>query len=313
MRRSMTLAVALAFIAAACGNGDETAASEGRVTVVASFYPIFEAAQRVGGDLVQPTNLTPAGSEPHDFELTTRDVDRLEDADLVLYFGRGFQPAVEATAERVRGRAVDLLGDDANLAPPEDGHGHAEGEEEEEHEEEELEVDPHIWLDPTRYRNMVLAVAEALAQVDPANAPTYRANAQAYGAEIEELDRAYEAGLADCERRTMVTSHAAFGYLAERYGLVQESIAGLEPESEPDPQRLAELADDIRADGTTTIFFETLVSPRVAEALAREAGVATAALDPLEGLSDSDISAGVTYLSVMRANLEALRTALGCR
>ncbi len=156
-------------------------------------------------------------------------------------------------------------------------------------------------------------VAGALSEADPANRATYEANAGAYSRELDELDAAFTAGLATCDRRVLVTAHEAFGYLAARYGLTQDAIAGLEPESEPSPQRLADLARKVRADGTTTIFYETLVSPKVAESLAREAGVRTAVLDPLEGLTDDDAKAGRTYVSGMRENLAALRQALGCR
>ena len=160
---------------------------------------------------------------------------------------------------------------------------------------------------------MVVRVAAALSEADPPNRSTYEANAANYGRELDDLDASFHQGLAECDRRVMVTSHDAFGYLAHRYNLTQEAIAGLEPESEPTPQRLADLAAKVRAEGTKTIFYETLVSPKVAQSLAREAGVSTAVLDPLEGLSDKDVKAGKTYVSVMRDNLVAIRLALGCR
>jgi len=283
---------------AACGaSGD----SDGRPQVVAAFYPIFEAATRVGGDRVAVSNLTPAGGEPHDLELNSRQVDRIEDAAVVLFFGRGFQPALEKAAGRAKGAKVDLLAEAGPLlgAPPGDS---------------DLEIDPHAWLDPALFKAMVSKVASALADADPANRAEYEARAGAYSRELEELVASYRQGLAQCDRRVIVTSHAAFGYLARGYGLTQEAIAGLEPEAEPTAQRLAELSAKVRADGTTTIFYETLVSPKVAQALAREAGgLKTAVLDPIEGLSDADVKAGKTYVSVMRENLGALRTALGCR
>jgi zinc transport system substrate-binding protein len=284
-------------LGAACGDGG---GGDGRPQVVAAFYPLFEAAQRVGGDRVQVRNLTPAGSEPHDLELSSRQVDQIEDAAVVVFLGRGFQPALEKAAERAKGTKVDVLSALSNLRPA--GAG-----------DDKLDVDPHVWLDPRLLKTIVAEVAGALSQADPGNRATYEANAGAYSRELDDLDAAFTTGLASCDRRVIVTAHSAFGYLAGRYGLTQEPIAGLEPESEPSPQRLADLARKVRADGTTTIFYETLVSPKVAESLAREAGVKTAVLDPLEGLSEADAKAGRTYLSGMRDNLSALRQALGCR
>jgi zinc transport system substrate-binding protein len=297
MRRVQAALVGLAMgLGVACGGG----AGDGRAQVVAAFYPLFEAAQRVGGDLVQVRNLTPAGSEPHDLELNSRQVDQIEDAAVVVFLGRGFQPALEKAAERAKGTKVDVLSALGDLRPA--GAG-----------DDKLDVDPHVWLDPRLLKTIVGEVAGALSEADPANRATYEANAGAYSRELDELDSAFTAGLATCDRRVIVTAHAAFGYLAGRYGLTQDAIAGLEPESEPSPQRLADLARKVRADGTTTIFYETLVSPKVAQSLAREAGVQTAVLDPLEGLTDADAKAGRTYLSGMRENLDALRQALGCR
>jgi zinc transport system substrate-binding protein len=294
-------ALAMSVALGACGTGGGAGdRADGRPQVIAAFYPLFEAAQRVGGDRVQVRNLTPAGSEPHDLELTSRQVDRIEDAAVVLLLGRGFQPAIEKATGRAKGTTVDVLSglDGLRPAPPGD---------------DDLDVDPHVWLDPMLFKGIVARVATALSDVDPANRATYEANAAAYSRELDQLDAAFVAGLGTCARRVLVTSHAAFGYLAGRYGLTQEAIAGLEPESEPSPQRLADLAAKVRADGTTTVFYETLVSPKVAESLAREAGITTAVLDPLEGLSDADAEAGRTYMVAMNENLAALRLALGCR
>lgn len=299
MRRVPAALVGLAIaLGTACGGGG--GAEDGRPQVVAAFYPLFEAAQRVGGDRVQVRNLTPAGSEPHDLELSSRQVDHIEDAAVVLFLGRGFQPALEKAAERAKGTKVDVLTALGDLRPA--GAG-----------DDKLEVDPHVWLDPRHLTTIVAEVAGALSAADPANRATYETNAREYTREVDELDAAFTTGLSNCDRRVIVTAHSAFGYLAGRYGLTQDAIAGLEPESEPSPQRIADLARKVRADGTTTIFYETLVSPKVAESLAREAGVRTAVLDPLEGLTDEEAKAGRTYVSAMRDNLAALRQALGCR
>ncbi|MGH9277282.1 MAG: metal ABC transporter substrate-binding protein, partial [Acidimicrobiales bacterium] len=223
MKRISNVLVLVLVVAVfgACGGGDD--AADGRPKVVAAFYPLFEAATKVGGDHVNVSNVTPAGGEPHDIELSSRQVDRIEDAAVVLYFGRGFQPALEKAAERGKGTKIDLLAHAGPLlgAPPGDS---------------ELDVDPHVWLDPTLFKGMVSQVAGALATADPANRADYESRAATYGRELDDLDSAFRQGLAQCDRKVMVTSHAAFGYLAKRYGLTQEAIAGLEPESEPTPQ-----------------------------------------------------------------------------
>ena len=302
--RIRTILIVISLVVAAACSRSTAGTPGGRTSVVASFYPVFEAARRVGGDRTQVTNLTPAGAEPHDLELSPRQVDKILDAAVVLYMGRGFQPAVEDAAKsRHSGVTVDLLGALAGqrkLRELSSGAG-------------EKGTDPHVWLDPVLMSDVVDEVRKALARADPAGAPTYQRNADRYRSEIEALDRRFRDGLGDCARRVIVTSHAAFGYVAARYGLVQESIAGLSPEAEPDPKRLAELADLVRREGVTTIFTEELVSPRVADTLAREAGVLTAVLNPLESLTSQEIARREDYVSVMEKNLATLRAALGCR
>lgn len=331
MKRISAVGVLLVLVlAAACGDDGSTDAGatggDERIRVVASFFPIAEAAESVGGDLVGVTNLTPAGTEPHDLELRPSQVDELQDADLVLYLGQGFQPAVEDIAGG-RDGSVDLLDglplEEGAVELDEHGHGEEEGdehaeEEGEEHADEEGEehsdeaLDPHFWLDPTLMSQAVDEVEQALAEVAPDEAETFAANADAYRDQLAELDEEFQASLATCERRVIVTSHAAFHYVAKHYDLEQLPIAGLSPESEPAPERLAELADLIADQGVTTVFYETLVAPDVAETLAREAGVDTAVLNPLEGLTEEEVEEGKDYAAVMRDNLGALASALGC-
>jgi zinc transport system substrate-binding protein len=323
--RLLTLAASLVLVAGACGKNDDAAPEDASapISVVASFFPLAEVARAVGGDLVQVSNLTRAGTEPHDLELTASQVDQLEDADLVLYLGQGFQPAVAEVVERRSGRRVDLLEviepgegelDDHDDAPSE---GEVQAPDEEPtaggHEHPEGGMDPHFWLDPTLLARAVDRVEAALAEASPDQAGAFAANADRYQESLAELDAEFEQGLADCDRRDLVTSHAAFHYLAERYGLRQLPIAGLSPESEPGPDRMAELADLITEVGVTTVFYETLAAPDVAETLAREAGVEVAVLNPLEGLTQAEIDAGKDYAAVMGDNLAALTKALGCR
>jgi zinc transport system substrate-binding protein len=302
LTRSTRLAICLMAVALLLSGCGSASSSDGEgESVVASFYPLAEAASKVGGDLLSVQNLTPPGVEPHDLELAPDDIEAIATADVIVYLGGGFQPAVEdALAEAEHAVTVDALNAVAtNAAPASEA-------------EEGLTVDPHVWLDPARYEEIVRAVADALAKADPANEATYDANAEAYVAQIASLDEDYRAGLSDCERTTIVTSHEAFGYLADSYGLTQVAIAGLSPEVEPSAKRLAELKDLVEREGLTTIFAEELVSPKVAETLADEAGVKVEVLDPLESLTDSQAQAGEDYVSVMRRNLDILRGALGC-
>jgi zinc transport system substrate-binding protein len=279
--------VALALVVAGCGG---TTSDAGRESVVAAFYPLAWAAQEIGGGGVDVHNLTPPGAEPHDIELTPRDVDRVRKADLVLYLGDGFQPALERAVEDRRGLSVDLLRG-LQLAAARKG-------------EEELSVDPHVWLDPLRFAVLVRRIGGALHRPGPTSRVVTR---------LQALDREYRRGLASCRRHEIVTSHAAFGYLAERYGLRQIALTGLSPEAEPGPRDLQRLVHEVESSGATTIFFESLVSPKLAQTVAREAGAKTAVLDPLEGLTKDEASAGDDYLSLMRRDLATLREALACR
>jgi zinc transport system substrate-binding protein len=299
------LAAALAVLIAIAGCARAVASADGgRFSVVTAFYPLQFLSQRIGGADVTVTDLTKPGAEPHDIELTARQVARISDAGLVVHL-RGFQPAVdEAVAQEAAGRALDAASV-VQLLPFRDEADHAPGEE---HAETAGGMDPHVWLDPVRFATIADRLGERLAQADPTHAAGYTARARALHAELDALNDEYARSLASCARRELVTSHSAFGYLASRYGLSQIGITGISPESEPAPGRLAEVAREARATGTTTIFFETLVSPKVAETVAREVGASTAVLDPLEGLTEP----GSDYFSVMRANLAALTKALGC-
>jgi len=300
MRRLLVSVLAVtAIVTGACSSGGSNG-GDGKLKVVAAFYPLAEAATKVGGDLVDLENLTPPGVEPHDLELTPSRIADIQEADVVLYLGHGFAPALEDAVPDAQGTAVDLL-EGLPLRPgvPEEG-------------EEGSVDDPHVWLDPVLYRRVVERIEKAFAQARPDDASTFEANAQSFDAELGRLDQEYRDGLTGCDRDLIVTSHAAFGYLSSTYGLRQEPIAGLAPDAEPSPDRLAELAELVKREGVTTIFTEELVSPKVAETLAREVGVSTAVLNPLEGLTPKEVSAGDDYVSVMRDNLQTLETALGC-
>jgi zinc transport system substrate-binding protein len=284
---TLRLIAALLAVAslAACGVGNDDASD--RRSVLASFYPLEYAATRVGDGEVAVTNLTPPGVEPHDLELTPRDVAQVHDADVVLYLDAGFQPAIDDAVEEASGEVVDLL-EGLRLREAVGG---------------ETVSDPHVWLDPTLYARVVDRIGRVLDSPE---------RAQALESQLQALDATFRAGLRTCARRELVTSHAAFGYLAARYGLDQVPLTGVTPEAEPTPRRLEEAVRRVRETGATTIFFETLVSPRVAETVARETGARTAVLNPIEGLTREEVARGDDYFTLMRANLRALREALGC-
>jgi zinc transport system substrate-binding protein len=283
-------AVAALLASSACGSDE--GAGDGRVTVAASFAPLAHAAEQVGGGNVRVTDLTPSGTEPHDLELTTDQVDAIEDADVVLVVGRDFQPAVETVAGRRGSATVSVL--DTIALPDVSG---------------ELRDDPHVWLDPQLMAEIADLAHAALRDADPAHTDAYDRNEREFRSQLEALDGEFRRGLSGCARRTIVTSHAAFGWLARRYGLEQRSASGIDPEAEPSADAIADLADVARDEGVTTVFTEPLVSDRIAETIAREAGgLVVDTLDPLESLSDNEDA----YLAAQRANLAALRRALDC-
>jgi zinc transport system substrate-binding protein len=305
---TVTVAVAL-LSAASCGSDQAGAKSNDgsdtkTIDVVASFYPLQYVVERVGGNKVSVANLTPMGAEPHELELTGRDTAALEDADLVVYLSH-FAPAVDEGVRDVAGGHALDVGEAANLdlryTPIEGG---------EEAAADANTRDPHFWLDPTRLEAVTNAVADRLATIDPADAPVFAANAQQLVTDLQQLDGEYSDGLASCANTVIVTSHNAFGYLAQRYGLTQIGITGLTPEDEPSPGDLATITDFVEAHHVSTIYYETLVSPAIARTVGEETGARTAVLDPIEGLSDS--SNGEDYFSIMRANLANLRAGQRC-
>ncbi|TML04971.1 MAG: zinc ABC transporter substrate-binding protein [Actinobacteria bacterium] len=285
MKSKIVLILVSAGVLAGCGS---SGSASGGKTVVAAFYPIAYAAEQIGGPGYDVVNLTPPGAEPHDLELTPRAVGRIESADVVFYLSHGFQPAVSKAVDQAHGTTVDVL---AGL-PLHSAAGQEAG----------LTADPHVWLNPVLFEQVARHIGSVLHHP-----------ARAFDAKLRRLDADYRRGLQHCTRKEIVTSHAAFGYLAQRYGLTQVPITGLTPESEPSPKQLAAVVRLVRRTHATTVFFETLVSPRLADTVAREVGAHTAVLDPIEGLTPSEQKNGDDYFTLMRKNLANLRTALACR
>ncbi|WP_410050721.1 metal ABC transporter substrate-binding protein [Actinomyces sp. MRS3W] len=318
-RRGIAAAAALSLAGvslAACStdstpaDGTNTGQTGETLSVAASFYPIQYLTEAVGGDHVDVTSVTPTNVEPHDYELAPKDVTALSATNLVVYVA-GFQPSLDDALAEVSGPTVLELSATVDLVHH-DGVAHDHDEDTEDTEEEAdhdaaESTDPHFWLDPVRMQAAAQAIETALAQADPDHAADYEANLATLTDTLEGLDADYSNGLAQCERTTFVTAHSAFGYLADRYGLTQASVSGLDPESEPSPSELAAVKKIVEETGTTTIFTEELVSPKTAEALAAETGATTAVLNPIESAPASG-----DYAGAMTTNLEELRTALSC-
>jgi zinc transport system substrate-binding protein len=297
------MAALAALIPAAAGCSAAADGKSGKLNLVVAFYPIQYLAERIAGDHATVTNLTKPGVEPHDLELTAEQSGQISDADLLIYL-KGLQPAVDDDAEhhlKDSSHGFDIAG--VNGVKPlidvgdEPGVEGANG------------IDPHIWLDPVRYAAIGEALAHRLEQLDPDHRADYAKRAEALGSDLEKLGSDYSDGLANCKQHKIVTSHAAFGYIAKRYHLVQVAITGVSPEQEPTAKRLAEIARYAKAHHVKVIFFETLVSPKLAETLAKEVGAQAKVLDPIEGLEPGSKD---TYLTVMRRNLSELRSALVC-
>lgn len=298
----------------ACAGDSAAAGNTDKFDVVASFYPMAFLAERIGGEHVNVISLTQPGQEPHDLEISAKQTAQLQESDAALYL-TGLQPSVDEAIGQAELKTKIDAAQLTSLETHADDGGHGD-EHEDEHADDhghahEAGKNPHVWLDPVKYAEVAEGVGAAFAKADPDHAADYRKNAEALVGELGDLDARFEAGLKNRATDVFITTHAAFGHLAERYGLTEEAINGLDPESEPSGARVKELERIAKADGVTTVFYETLVSDRTAKTLASDAGLKTDVLDPLEGITDA--SRGDDYFQVMEANLAALRKALGAK
>lgn len=287
----------------------DTAAGDGRLRVLTSFYPMYDFACKIGGDCIDVTNMVPSGTEPHDWEPSTNDLKNLEKADVFIYNGADMEPwADDLLISRSDTLRVVEASENVELRTTDGEHEHAHEHEDADHHHGDF--DPHVWLDPENAKIEMEAIRDALCAADPENSTVFQSNYEKYAAELDALDAEFREKLAPLPNRTIVVAHEAFGYLCDAYGLTQVGIEGLSPDSEPDPGRMAEVIDFVREHSISTIFFEELVSPKVAEAIASETGAQAKMLSPLEGLSDEQAAAGADYFSVMHDNLAALMEAL---
>ncbi len=272
-----------------------------KIQVVASFYPLYFFASQIGGDKADVSNITPAGAEPHDYEPSTQDIAHIERASVLILNGGGLEAWGDKVEEDLKGKNVEIVSAADGLVT------------QEVEEEGEVIKDPHVWLDPILARKEAQKIAQAFIKVDPANADFYEVNEKSLENKLDLLDQSFKAGLQSCQQKNIVTSHAAFGYIASRYGLKQVSISGLSPDQEPSPKQLADVAKFAKENNVKYIFFETLISPKLSETIAKEISAKTIVFNPLEGLTSDEQSAGKNYLSIQQDNLASLRVALECK
>jgi zinc transport system substrate-binding protein len=289
-----------------CDSGKSSQTQNGKLSVYASFYPMFDFAKKIGGDKVQITSLVPAGTEPHDWEPAASDIAGLEKADVFIYNGAGLEHWTEDVLASLQNKKLITVEASKGISLMEG----QEDEEEHATEEEQSKYDPHVWLSPINAKKEMENIKNAFVQADPDNKSIYEANFVKYAAELEKLDKEFKDTLSTVSNKDVIVAHQAFGYLCSAYGLNQVPIEGLSPDSEPDPAKMAEIIDFAKQHKVKTIFFEELVSPKVAQTIASAVGAKTEVLNPIEGLSDKEQAAGDDYFSVMRKNLKNLKTAL---
>lgn len=309
-----------AFSGCSGGSGKDSVTAAGtvqKVRVAATIYPIYDFARNVGGDRVEVYSIMPPGAEPHHWEPSPGDLVRLGKSNVIVYNGVGMEPWLENALKNVDSGKMTVVDCSAGveLIEGKDSDGHQEeheGDKKEAHKGEEAH-DPHIWLDPANAAVMVDNILSGLMKADPANSDYYKENTRKYKERLADLDGKYKSSLAGEKTRHFVVSHDSFGYLARRYGLEQVPIRGLNADSEPSPARMAEIVELVKVYGIEYIFYETLVSPKVSEAIARETGAGTLVLNDVAGLTEDQISQGKNYLTVMEENLENLKTACKAR
>lgn len=318
-RAAFALCACLLFSAVlgGCGTGAaEEPVDLDKLQVMASFYTMYDFAQKIGGEHVQVTCMVPSGTEPHDWEPSTKDIIRLEQADVFIYNGAGMEHWVSDVVAGLSNRklisveasqGVSLL----RSADAEDSHDHAVAAAPDGHDAHEHgEYDPHVWLDPMNAKQEMQNICEAFSEADPEHSADYQANYEKWAKKLDDLDATYQTTLETMSDRDIVVAHEAYGYLCRRYGLTQVSIEGMSPDSEPDPGRMADIIDFVRENNVRAIFFEELSGSRTAETVAAETGVKLLTLSPLEGLSDRQEETGGDYFSVMEENLQQLTEAL---
>jgi len=272
-----------------------------KLHVVASFYPMYFFASEIGGNKADVMNITPASAEPHDYEPTTLDIAKITNSNMLVLNGGALEAWGDKIKDQLRGNNIFIVTAGDNLATKQL------------QEEGKTIQDPHVWQDPILAKQEVVNIEKGYEKIDPQDTVYFQTNAKKLADQLDQLDIVFKQGLSNCAKKDFVTSHAAFGYLAARYGINQVPISGVSPDQEPSSQKLAEIADLVKKENIKVIFFESLVSPKLSQTIAQETDAQTMVLDPIEGISDDDMKQGKNYLTLMRDNLTALQTALECK
>lgn len=292
----------------ACSSQENPNSADGKLTVCTSFYTMQDFTEKIGGDKIDVISLVPTGTEPHDWEPTPTDIRKLEEADVFVYNGADMEHWVESVLSSLQNENLVVVEASQGISLLEGTHTHEEEEEHEDH--AETSYDPHVWLNPLNAKQEMKTIAAALAQADAENKDYYEDNYEKYAVQLDTLDAKFSSTLTLLPNKDIIVAHEAFAYLCDAYDLNQIGIDGLSPDSEPDAARMAEIIEFAKEHQVKVIFFEELVSPKVAESIAREVNATTDVLNPLEGLSDEQIEAGEDYFSIMEQNLEKLKEAL---
>jgi len=291
---------------------NKLADNENKISVVTSFYVVYDFAGKIGGDKVSVKNLLPAGSDPHGWEPSPKDIINIEKADIFIYNGANMEGWVDKVLESIGNKnliAVEASKDVA-LLKAEDEHVQEQENENEDEDEHEHLYDPHVWLDPMMAKIQMKSITEALVQFDSDNADYYQENFEKYSEELDKLDKEYKEAILSFNKKDIVVSHEAFGYLCLAYGLNQVGISGLDAEAEPTASRMVEVADFAKDNDVSVIFFDKMVNPKIADTIASSTDAKVDVLNPISSLSQKEIKEGKDYFAIMRENLEALKRAL---
>lgn len=281
-------------------NNVQPVVNKNKLQIVTSFYPMYFFTSQIAGNKADVYNITPASAEPHDYEPTTQDIARIENSNVLVLNGGNLEAWGSKVSDNVKGSSVRVVIAGEGLA---DQHIVENG---------QTIQDPHIWLDPVLAKKEAAKITEALVSIDPKDTAYFYTNEKALDDRLDALDQSFRQGLSTCQKKDIVTSHAAFGYLARQYNLNQVAISGISPDAEPSLQKFAQLTDFVKQNNIKFILFESLVSPKLAQAIADETGAKTLVLDPLEGIPDAQLQQGENYFTIMRQNLNNLKIALEC-
>ncbi len=293
LKSAFSLILLIVLLVSLTGCIEQPKSSE-KISVVTSFYPLYEFSKRIGGEKAEVSVLVPAGAEPHDWEPGPQDIIKVESSKIFVYNGAGLEPYIDKIITKTESRKLIVVDSSEGIDLIKEGGTH----------------DPHIWLDPALAKHQVDAMEKAFIKADPKNSDYYMANSQALRQDLDALDANISKEFAPAKKTVFITAHAAFGYFAKRYGLTQIAIAGLSPDIEPSPAKIAEIVKLAQENKVKYIFFETLVSPKLSETIAKEVGAQTLVLNPIEGLSEDQIKQGKNYFTLMWENVKNLKLAL---